>query len=358
MSKRLPRLFLYRIIHVMILSGLYSFITSGCSTYPLDTSGRDLLELESVWQYLETYSIWQDKVPQERNALESFQTPEALLSSVADTFHGINYTTYDSAHLPVGGRLSAIAAGAPDTTVYWLALTDSTAVLKITEFKQDTTYPAFLGVLPLLVQYANIIVDLRDNGGGDINAVDSIMEYFLPVNTPYIQAMYRKYDESTRRAQTVPWDTLKTLHGHGLSLAGKRLAVLVTGGSASASEILTAGLKDGRAGAAGGDTVALVGETTYGKGIGQIIISRAYLGKRDIKITFLRLRGISSRIGDYHRKGITPDIQVAGPLAQLSTALHLLEPSAPLLKTAVTTVAGNAAAEGYIKVPANPAFEK
>jgi hypothetical protein len=342
-------------IRACALCAMTAALLYGCSTYPLDTSGRDLLELESVWQYLETYSIWQDKVPQERNALESFQTPEALLSSVADTFHAINYTAYDSAHLPMGGRLSGVAAGAPDTTVYWLPLTVSTALLKITEFKKDTTYPAFLSTVPFLAQYLNIIVDLRDNGGGDINAVDSIMEYFLPVNTPYIQAMYRKYTESTRSAETVSWETWKTLHGHAPSLDGKHLAVLVNGGSASASEILVAGLKDGRA---GGDTVALVGETTYGKGMGQIIISRTYLGKRDIKITFLLLKGISIRIGDYHRKGIAPDIQVSGPLAQLSTALHILEPSAPLLKTATAPAAGSAGAEAYVRIPANPLFEK
>ena len=161
-----------------------------------------------------------------------------------------------------------------------------------------------------------------------------------------------------RSAQTVSWDTLKTLHGHAPSLAGKRLAVLVNRGSASASEILVAGLKDGRANAASGDTVALVGETTYGKGMGQIIISRTYLGKRDIKITFLLLKGISIRIGDYHRRGIAPDVAVAGPLAQLSTALHILEPSAPLPKAAVAPASGNAVAEGHINVPANPAFEK
>ena len=368
------------------LCALTLVLLSGCS-YPVDTSGRDLPELESVWQYLETYSIWQNKIPQENNALESFQTPEALLSSIEDTLHAFNYTTYDSTHLPKSGLVAAAAAGAPDTTVYWYRITAATALLKITEFKQDTTYPAFLGALPFLAQYSNIIVDLRDNGGGDINAVDSIMEYFLPVNTPYIQAMYRRYNESTRNAETVSWETWKTLHAHFLSLAGKRIAVLVNGGSASASEILTAGLKDGRA---GGDTAVLVGETTYGKGMGQIIVSRAYLGKRDIKITFLLLKGISGRIDDYHRKGIAPDVLVncaslersidsldrliafhPGLTAQrdnlqwlcdsmnLSAALHVLEPLAVLPKAAVRIPPPRPSCAGaLIRVPATPLFEK
>ncbi|HUI92201.1 MAG TPA: S41 family peptidase [Chitinivibrionales bacterium] len=340
-----------------VFSSIACLFISGCATYPFDTSGRDLPEFESVWQYLSAYSLWQDKVPSEKTALDSFQIPEALLASVDDTLHGVNYTTYDSTQLPAGAALSSAAAVLDTHTVYYDALTDSTAVLTITEFKQYVTYSEFLTTLPLLAGRPNIIIDLRNNGGGDINTVDSIMEYFLPVNTPYIQATYRTYDESARTAATVPWVNWKTLLAHSPTLAGKRLAVLMNGFSASASEILIAGLKDGRA-AAGGDTAALVGETTYGKGIGQIIISRTYLGKRDLKITFLRLMGISSRIGDYHRKGIVPDAAVTGPVAQLSTALHILEPSAPLLKSTVTPLLGKAIAEGYIRMPAVPVLEK
>jgi hypothetical protein len=373
-------------IAVIALCALFLALLSGCS-YPVDTSGRDLPELESVWQYLETYSIWQDRIPQESNALQSFQTPEALLSSIDDTLHAFNYTTYDSTHLPNSGPVAAAAAVAPDTTVYWYRITPSTALLKITEFKQDTTYTAFLGALPYLALYANIIVDLRDNGGGDIKAVDSIMEYFLPVNTPYIQATYRRYNETARTAETVPWEQWATKHEHFSSLAGKHLAVLVNGGSASASEILTAGLKDGRA---GGDTAVLVGETTYGKGMGQVIISRVFLGKRDLKITFLLLKGISSRTGDYHRKGITPDVPVnctslersidsldrllaflPGLKTQrdnlqwlcdsmnISAALHVLEPLAVLPKTAVQISSPQPSYPGaYVRVPATPLFEK
>ena len=131
------------------LCAMTAALLYGCSTYPLDTSGRDLLELESVWQYLETYSIWQDSIPLAPDPFV-FSSPEQLLASVNDTLHAVNYTTYDSTNLPMDGRLSAVAAGAPDTTVYWLPLTDSTAFLKITEFKKDTTYPAFLSTVPFL----------------------------------------------------------------------------------------------------------------------------------------------------------------------------------------------------------------
>jgi C-terminal processing protease CtpA/Prc len=58
------------------------------------------------------------------------------------------------------------------------------------------------------------------------------------------------------------------------------------------------------------DTVVLVGDTTYGKGMGQIVISREHSGWSDIRITFLRIKGLSDRIGYYHRKGILPDVNV------------------------------------------------
>jgi hypothetical protein len=44
--------------------------------------------------------------------------------------------------------------------------------------------------------------------------------------------------------------------------------------------------------------------------MGQIIISRERLGWSDIRITFLRIKGLSDRIGYYHRKGILPDVHV------------------------------------------------
>jgi hypothetical protein len=368
------------------LGAMTAALLYGCSTYPLDTSGRDLLELESVWQYLKTYSIWQDSIPLAPDPF-AFSSPEQLLASVNDTLHAVNYTAYDSTHLPTSGLVAAAAAAAPDTTVYWYRITASTVLLKITEFKKDTTYPAFLNALPSLAQYSNIIVDLRDNGGGDISDVDSIMEFFLPINTPYISAMYRKYDEAARTAVTVPWEQMTTKHEHAPTLSGKRLALLANRGSASAAEILAAGLKDGRA---NGDTTVLVGETTYGKGMGQIIISRTHLGKRDLKITFLRLRGISGRTGNYHRKGIAPDDTVdcrslersidslqrlipshPGLTAQrdalqwrcdsmnISAALHVLEPLAALPKTAVQISHSQTSGAGaFVLILADSLFEK
>jgi hypothetical protein len=372
--KKIPPRFL---VAVCCCAALVSF-AGGCSTYPLDSGDRDLMELESVWQYLSTYSIYKDsiwkdrswedpiwqndslkeRIPREDSALLAFNTPEALLLSVEDTLHGLNYTTYNSPQQPQKGLLAVDSSSTPDTTVFLYRLSSATARLYITHFKSnDTTYHEFKNMLPSLVQYQNIIVDLRGNGGGDIAAVDSIMEYFLPLNTPYISAQYRKYDEDTRIAVTVPWEQWTTKHEHTPTLSGKHVAVLINGHSASAAEIMAAGLKDGRA-AAGKDTVALIGEKTYGKGMGQIIVPRGHLNKKDLKITFLMLRGLI-HVGKYHRKGISPDYPVTDFRAQINTALRVLEPFALLSKTPVAPPLSNAAAvEGSVYIHANPLFEK
>ncbi len=349
-------------VRIFVVAGISFVLTPGCARYPVAPNGGTILELETVWQYLKTYSIWQDSIPLAPNPFV-FSSPEALFASVNDTLHGISYTKYDSLHLPAGMKSAAVAAAAPDTTIYVYPLSDSTVLLQITEFKEDTTYPAFLSVLPVLAQYPKVIIDLRSNGGGAIDAVDSIIEYFLPVNTPFISAKYRQYDDTTRAADAIGWVQWTTKHEHTPSLVHSQLAVLVNGYTASAAEILTAGLKDGREPQGGSDTVTLVGQTTYGKGMGQIIISRTYLGKRDIMITFLRLAGISARTGAYHRRGIFPDLFVenAGGFsdAQLDTALKVLEPSAklPLLAKVMTITPGIPDAGAFLRIPADPLFE-
>jgi hypothetical protein len=335
---------------------------TGCSKYPVDPNGSNTLEIESVWQYLEAYSIWQDSIPLASDPF-AFATPELLLASVNDTLHGFNYTKYDSTELPRGMTVAAISATNSDTTVYVSPLTDSTVRLYIKEFIADSTYAAFQQLLPTLAKYPKIIVDLRYNGGGAIGAVDSIIEYFLPANTAFIKARSRDYNDTARIASTIDWTPWNTQHDHNPSLVHSQLVVLVNGGTASASEILTAGLKDGRASMGGRDTATIVGETTYGKGMGQIVISRTYINKRDIKITFLRLEGLSARTGNYHRKGISPDLSVTNSLpqsdAQLTAALHFLEPSTKGLQVAISLrKSATPDAGAFLRIRANPAFEK
>jgi hypothetical protein len=318
-----------------------------CSHYPVDTSGRDIRELESVWQYLKVYSIWQDSIPLPADVFnpDTFRTPEQLLASVHDTFYGFSYTRYEkTASAAAGsGSVEHPQAVLPVPLITAAPVTDSTAYLRISTFDDTNTYESFLAVAPYLSSFPNLIIDLRFNTGGYIDQCDSIIEHFLPAHTPYIRATYRMYDNDARTASTVPWKNLETNSQRSPSFLYKRIAVLMNKnrikggrlGTASASEIMAAGLKDGRAGSSGGDTVTLVGDTSEGKGMGQIRIPRSYLGKQNLQITYIRLQGVTGRIGMYHRKGISPDILVANPMCmavdslQYIAALNSVEPKHP-----------------------------
>ncbi len=324
--------------------GLFFFIL--CSTYPVAPPSSNLLEFESVWQYLKTYSIWQDSLPLPPNAF-TYSSPEKLLASTNDTLHHVLYTKYrdtinaalyntaasgyGNAGVPISETFSTPSSG---PTVFFDSITAKTAYLQIIEFVKDSTYAQFLKVLPSLSRFSNIMIDLRQNGGGEISTVDSILSYFLLQGTTYIIATYRDYDKNTRTAMTKYNERWSVKQNHPLTLVGKNVVILMNRGSASASEMMAAGLKDGRANS-NASTVTIVGDTSYGKGIGQIVINRQLFGKRDVQITFLRFKracGCADSI--YHRKGIVPDLLVVNPsntaiadTMQLSAAFHIFEPT-------------------------------
>lgn len=297
---------------MVLLAGM---LFLSCSGYSLDTTDRDLYELESVWQYLKTYCIWQDTLWRDTLPADAYKygTPQELLAGVHDTLKGAgnNYTSY---YYNGGGALQSQARSIDITAlvsggVYSDSLADSTGYILINKEFTKGTYADFLNAAARVREFRNIIIDLRYNGGGSLDETDSIIQSMLADSTPYIIEKFRAYDRIDRRAKTIGWDTIFTNHGRQrASLRNKRFAVLANRGSASASEILVAALKDGFSRTA--DTVALVGDTTYGKGMGQIVVSREHLGWSDLRITYLRIKGISERTGDYHRKGILPDVHV------------------------------------------------
>jgi hypothetical protein len=310
------------------LAALACAAALSCVNYPLETQ-RDLYEMESVWQYLKVYSIWQERVPE--NAF-SFDSPEIMFEKINDTLRQGRYTGYtDSlcgACMAADGRTNGRA---DDTdTLEWTALTDSTMLLRIATFEDDGVYRKFLSAVITMhtaYPFRNIIIDLRSNGGGFIEKTDSIISAILPAKTPWLIETYRKYDENSRTAKTVENDTQVTPGPQHWALRDKRYAVLVNNYTASASEMLVAGLKEGFSKAGSDSSVRIVGETTYGKGIGQICISRLYLHRTNLKITFMRMKGLD-KTGSYNAKGIAPDIVSEDSADQVAKALSFLEPSA------------------------------
>lgn len=129
---------------------------------------------------------------------------------------------------------------------------DQTAYLKLTNFSTYTR--KFMEVNHnKLKSRPNLIIDLRDNPGGDIDMMAAIAGMFLP----------KKSIVATDKMRLL--DIVYKSKGPG-SLAYDKIIILQSKNTASASENLIAALKDNLS------NVTLIGEKTYGKGIGQFTL--------------------------------------------------------------------------------------
>lgn len=145
-----------------------------------------------------------------------------------------------------------------------------------------------------------LVVDLRDNPGGVLDAVVDMLDYVLPdgllVSTADRDGKGDKYYSDD---------------GHQVD---HPMAVLVNGNSASASEVFTGAVKDFGWG-------TIVGTTTFGKGIVQNLIP---LGDGTaIKLTTSHY--FTPNDFDLHGKGIEPDVVVELDEALKSKAVIPLE---------------------------------
>ncbi len=130
-----------------------------------------------------------------------------------------------------------------------------------------------------------LILDLRSNPGGSLKEAQDISSLFITQDL----VVYLKYKngQETRYNRTMP------------NLGNFPLIVLVNGGSASASEIVTGAIKDYKRG-------TVIGQKTFGKGIVQEVIPLE--GGDAIKLTVAQY---FTPNGNYiHEKGIEPDIKV------------------------------------------------
>ncbi|MCL2218809.1 MAG: S41 family peptidase [Chitinispirillia bacterium] len=250
-----------------------------------DGDSDRLEEQQSVWQYLNVYSIFQERLPPAAGNL----TPEDMFRAINDSLGGTRYTEYMD-NRPGGG---AIPPGNPIDTP--IQLTDKTVYFYLDAFYSEGG-KSFKVFADYLARFDNIIIDLRYNGGGLLSVCDAMLGEMLPNNTEYIQYHRRFYDSDALTGYTMI-DKPRTSNRHPM-LLNKNISVLVNGWSASASEIMAAGLKD-KAGA------YIIGSPTYGKGIGQVVITRP--GRSRLSITSMEISGLTERTGKYHKIGLQPD---------------------------------------------------
>lgn len=134
-----------------------------------------------------------------------------------------------------------------------------------------------------------LIIDLRGNPGGYLDAAVQIASYFIPEGKVIVSQDYGKKQ---------PIEYLRSL-GYGELGSQTKVIVLVDGGSASASEILAGALQDYK-------IATVVGQTTYGKGSVQEYLK--ITPTTGLKVTIARwLTPLGKSISV---SGLTPDVEV------------------------------------------------
>ena len=144
-----------------------------------------------------------------------------------------------------------------------------------------------------------IIYDVRDNGGGYLDAVVNMLDYIAKDGITLV-SFSNNYGNPK-----------KAKDGSSYSIP---TVVLCNGASASAAELFTAGLRD--IAATQGFDVTIVGQNTYGKGVMQS--TATFLDGSAITLTVAYYNPPSGV--NYDGVGIAPSVTVTGKAAQLDAA--------------------------------------
>ncbi len=170
-------------------------------------------------------------------------------------------------------------------TVSHEMLDDETGYIRISEFSEVTSNQYKKAFEDLQDKgMKKLVVDLRDNPGGLLTAVCDVLRQILP------EGLIVYTEDKNGKKEEEKCD--------GKSELAMPLAVLVNGGSASASEIFAGAVKDYGIG-------TIVGTTTYGKGIVQTI--QPLSDGSAVKITIAKY--FTPKGNDINKKGIAPDVE-------------------------------------------------
>lgn len=217
-------------------------------------------------------------------------------------------------------RLTATRAHVTSLSVTYTMLSDGhTGLIRIAEFNATTPGQFKEAVDALLADGADqLIYDLRNNPGGQLDSVLAVLSYLLPKDSLLIRVTDAQGTEETYS------DTEETDHSLDCPMA-----VLINGSTASAAELFTSCLRDY-------DMVTIVGEKSYGKGCMQYMYGLPNGGALSLTT---RMYSPPSGV-NYDGIGIEPDLAVSlSEEAAKLNPIQLTEETDDQLKAALASFA-------------------
>jgi len=151
--------------------------------------------------------------------------------------------------------------------------------IALSSFEQDDTIEEMAAALKSMQDAKSLVIDLRGNPGGRVDICIDLVSLFLSegdVVSIRNRVPFGSYSKTTYRLlqdrmvveeldEADGTTSTKVQQRYADLTAGKKIVLLVNGHSASASEMFTGALKDN-------NRVTVVGEKTFGKGIGQLFM--------------------------------------------------------------------------------------
>lgn len=178
------------------------------------------------------------------------------------------------------------------STVYG-EVKDGIGYLEILQFGESTADEVKLYLEDFIEQnIQNLIIDLRNDGGGYLTALQSVGGLFLDSGSV---ALIEEY--ASGKSETL------TVNGSKLWNDDGSIVILVNGNTASAAEAFTLAMKEQRS------NVTIVGTTTYGKGTVQITDQF----KDGSAIKYTTSKWLSSQGVWVNGEGIEPDTTIELP---------------------------------------------
>lgn len=214
---------------------------------------------------------------------------------------------------------------------------DTIPVIRITEFDRETvgnggTYEEFAEALEKTKGFKSVILDFRDNGGGDTDHCNATSAEFLNKGdtiTIDISAdgFFGLKDGEYKYFQEI--DTVVTTAPEDGSAKDRYVVMLANGGSASCAELMISAI-------AANKKSPIVGELTYGKQIGQYFFYKGATeideeNQDDLFVSILP-EGLAVITGLYaydkdwnkfHDVGIVPDYEISDRHEQMKKAVEL-----------------------------------
>ena len=164
----------------------------------------------------------------------------------------------------------------------------SVGYVKITAFRKNTAEQFKTAINELeRIGVQGFIFDVRDNGGGYLSSVVSMLDYLVPIDTKLVSYKYKSAADTIERSEIQ----------HAISVP---VAVIINENTASAAEVFASAIRDYAS--LNVLNSFLVGKTSFGKGIMQTAYTFS-----DGSAFHITSANILPPLGEsYHGIGITP----------------------------------------------------